>query len=293
MMHEAITLHCDAAVCEVFPSLGGSLGSWRVGTQDMLRRASEPDIAASNPLGMASFPLVPYSNRIGNARFDWNGKSFAIKPNFAPEPHAIHGIGWTRPWTIAAQTVDSITLTLDTDADDEWPWPFRAKQHIVLGADRLTLYLSAVNMADTNVALAFGHHPYFDAEGATLQFAAERVWMSGPDALPCEAVVPAHSFDFSMPVPIAGRSVDHCFTGVSATTKIVWADRHYGLDISASALLPAAVVYIPESGDAFCYEPVPHLNNALNMSDCEASMPSVAPNESFCSRIDFVVRPRE
>jgi aldose 1-epimerase len=291
--HHAVTLQCGTSVCEIYPSLGGSLGCWRLGTQNMLRTASRSDIAAGNLLGMASFPLVPYSNRIGNAQFNWNGRSHTITPNFAPEPHAIHGVGWTRPWTIAAQTADSVKLSLETDADDEWPWSFRAEQHIFLTTDRLTLHLSAINAADTPVPLAFGHHPYFDTEGATLQFAGERVWMSGPDALPREAIVPDGSFDFSTPAPVVGRNVDHCYTGVMRPAKIVWADRSYGLDIVASENLPAAVVYIPANGGAFCYEPVPHLNNALNMAGNQAPMPVVAPKESFRSRIDFVVRPRQ
>jgi aldose 1-epimerase len=292
-MHEAVELQCGSSVCNIFPSLGGSLGSWRVGTQDMLRAADPADIKAGELLGMASFPLVPYSNRIGNAQFEWNGVSHAIAPNFAPEPHAIHGVGWTRPWTITALTANSIIITLHAEADDQWPWPFRAEQHIIVEHDRLTLHLSAVNKADMPVPLAFGHHPYFDAGGAALQFAAEHVWMSGPDTLPREAIVPCSGFDFSTPAPVADRNVDHCYSGTAGPAKIAWADRRFGLDIIASDSLSAAVVYIPASGRAFCYEPVPHLNNAINMPDCPAPMPIVAPGDCIYSRIDFVVRPRE
>jgi galactose mutarotase-like enzyme len=43
----------------------------------MLRTASAEAIAAHDPLGMASFPLVPYSNRIADARFGWAGQTHA------------------------------------------------------------------------------------------------------------------------------------------------------------------------------------------------------------------------
>jgi aldose 1-epimerase len=292
-MHKAVELHCGTSVCTVFPSLGGSLASWKVGTQNMLRTANPKDIAAGNLLGMASFPLVPYSNRIGYAQFEWNGVSHTIAPNFAPEPHAIHGVGWTQPWTVAAQTANAITLSLHTEDNDQWPWPFRAEQRIVVERDRLTLHLSAFNKADTPVPLAFGHHPYFDSEGATLQFAAAWVWDVGSDALPQQAAAPNGRFDFSRPTPVAGRGVDHCYTGVRGPAKIVWADRPHSLDIIASDNLPAAVVYAPASGNAFCYEPVPHLNNALNMAIVQDSMPIIAPGKSFQSRIDFVLRARQ
>ena len=59
-----------------------------------LRRTDGTAIETDDPLQFASFPLVPFSNRIADGRFEWDGEQIEIDPNFAPEPHAIHGVGW-------------------------------------------------------------------------------------------------------------------------------------------------------------------------------------------------------
>ena len=59
------TLTAGASRLTLVPEAGGAIAAWRVGDQRMFY---ETDIAAApewDPLAMASFPLVPYSNRIG------------------------------------------------------------------------------------------------------------------------------------------------------------------------------------------------------------------------------------
>jgi aldose 1-epimerase len=51
--------------------------------------------------------------------------------------------------------------------------------------------------------------------------------------------------------------------------------------------LPSAVVYIRNGADGFCFEPVPHLNNALNLPDWEPAMPIVGPGEKFSASVRF------
>jgi aldose 1-epimerase len=272
-----LSLMKGRARCNIHAAIGGSLGRWSIGEQDMLRRASPAAVASRDVLGMSTFPLVPYSNRIGDARFDWHGERIALRPNFAPEQHAIHGVGWLRSWTIAAQDDASATLQLEHFGDEDWPWPFLAQQRVLLDEDRLTLELTVVNRAPEAVPLAFGHHPYFDAGGATLTFAADRVWLSGPDSLPTIAIEPAGPLAFGGRVPVAGRDVDHCYTGVRGSAMIDWADRPMMLEVTTVPPLPVAVVYVPRTGSAFCFEPVPHINNALNMLGQHPAMPIVSP----------------
>lgn len=282
-----LTIGSAGSVCTVYPKLGGSLGGWVVAGQAMLRTTGTKAILAGDPLGMASFPLVPFSNRIGNGRFKWSGATVALARNFLPEPHAIHGIGWQRAWTVADHANDALTLTLAHAGDDSWPWPFDAEQRITVAHRRLTLALSVCNRAAQPVPLAFGHHPYFDQAGATLQFAADRVWMAGDDALPIRPQAPAGDFDFRAPAAVAGRSIDNCYAGVAGPVRIDWTGRPLALAITASPRLPAAVVYIDPDADSFCFEPVPHINNALNLPGHAPAMPIMAPDQWFRATIDL------
>jgi aldose 1-epimerase len=280
---EQVSIVDGDSICTICPALGGSITGWSVGGQDMLRRADAAAIASGDPLAMASFPLVPFSNRIGHARFMWGGQEIALTANFAPEPHAIHGTGWKEAWDVTEQGDSHCLLTLFHNADPHWPWSFEASQSFTLSDGALEIRLSAVNRADQPVPLAFGHHPYFDCEGAQLTFAASSVLMSGDDALPTEAIVPAGQFDFSSRGAVAGRNIDHCYAGWDGRARIQWTGRPLALEITAD--MAAAVVYIPPGGSAFCFEPVPHINNALNRPGDLPAMPIIAPGESFTATI--------
>jgi aldose 1-epimerase len=276
-----LTIGRGDATCTIYPELGGSLGSWRVAGQNMLHPASAATVAAGDLLGMASFPLVPFSNRIADGQFAWAGQPVELAKNFAPELHAIHGVGWQRTWAISEQQDSAVTLTLSHTDDSYWPWPFAAEQRISVDQHRLTLALSVRNLADHAAPLAFGHHPYFDAAGATLRFAADLVWVTGNDGLPSTPLPPDFRFDFRNGAPVEGRDIDHCYAGVSGPAWISWADRPLALEVSSSPQLEAAVVYVPKDGDAFCFEPVPHINNALNLPGHAPAMPIIAASGTF------------
>ncbi len=282
-----IRLKDGDAVCEIYPAIGGSLGRWSIGDQSMLRTAGAAAIGSKAILDMSSFPLVPYSNRIGQAKFDWNGRPVQLAANFAPEPHAIHGVGWTREWSVEAHTASTLTLALRHDGDADWPWPFTARQDIALSGKTLTIACNATNFATEAVPLAFGHHPYFDAERATLAFEADLVWLADSIGLPTTAVPPHGDFDFSCGRAVAGRNIDNCYVGVSGPATIAWEGRALALSIASTPQLPAAVVFIPQDGAAFCFEPVPHINNALNRPDERPGMPVIAPGVSFEATIHF------
>jgi aldose 1-epimerase len=283
----SMTLTNGDSICTILPEIGGGLSNWRIGDQDMFRCATQSAMAARDPLGLATFPLVPFSNRIGNGMFDWNGETIAIEKNFAPEPHAIHGVGWKRAWRVERHSDSSVTLILSHSPDANWPWAFEARQVVTLDKTGLTLALSARNLSAQAVPLAFGHHPYFDVAGATMAFAAERMWTTGSDGLPSGTVKPDGQFDFSLPQPVKGRDIDHCYAGIAGRARITWSGRRFALEVTSTPPMAAAVVYIPKGGDAFCFEPVPHITNALNLPDHVPAMPVVGAGAQFEAKIVF------
>jgi aldose 1-epimerase len=283
----AFTLVHGTDHCELLPNVGGSIGGWTVQGQPMLRPASADRIAARDAFGMGSFPLVPYSNRIANGRFEWDGNIVTLARNFPPEPHAIHGVGFQRPWHVQERSADSALLALHHRPDASWPWSFEASQRITIADGILTLHLSAINLEPHPVPLAFGHHPYFPQPGAYLSFRAQRVWLIGEDGLPSLSVKPTGKFDYGQATPVEPGDVDHCFTGWSGPAYISWREKPLALEIKHSRELSSAVVYIRNKAEGFCFEPVPHINNALNMRGQEPAMPIVAPGETFGASIRF------
>ncbi len=190
-------------------------------------------IADADPFGLASFPLVPYSNRIGNAEFEWEGNLIALARNFPPELHSIHGVGFELPWSVQSRSAHSAVLSLSSRPGAGWPWPFDAQQRISLASGLLTIDMSAVNLSDRAVPLAFGHHPYFPREGASLRFRAKGVWLVGDDGLPSLRVKPFDRFDYSKGKSAARGPIDHCFTGWDGSAYIEWSEQPLALEITA------------------------------------------------------------
>src|SRR5512145_718512 len=98
-------LHAGALRLALRPDLGGSIaGLWHRETP--LLRSTEP-VALASSRAAACYPLVPYSNRIGYARFRWKGNDHTTRPNFGDSPHSVHGLGWQRPWeTVSSSAVE-------------------------------------------------------------------------------------------------------------------------------------------------------------------------------------------
>jgi aldose 1-epimerase len=141
----------------------------------------------------------------------------------------------------------------------------------------------ARNIGDKVSPLAFGHHCYFDGAEARLRFKAKRYYANGPDMLPLDAVAVAAATDFTFDRRVADGDFDNCFGGWDGKARIGWAGKGYALSIESD--MPQAVLFTPKGEDFFCFEPVPHINNALNRT--HGDMPGIAPGCSYKSHIRF------
>lgn len=283
-MTQSIQIACGESECQLLPHIGGSIGGWRVGGQNMLRRA----VADNDPLATSSFPLVPYSNRIASGCFDWAGERVSLPPHPIAYPHAIHGVGWQRAWEVTQSRTDAVHMALHHIADSGWPWSFYAEQIVSIGPDWLTIDMTARNDADHAVPLAFGHHLYFDCAGAQLQFSAQCIYPVGPDMLPMAPEELNSATNFTQGLPIASYALDNCFGKWDGKAQIAWDERDMVAHIESD--LPHAVLYTPSGDDYFCFEPVPHISNALNRP--EGDMPVISANELFRATIRLKAIPK-
>jgi aldose 1-epimerase len=147
-----LRIACGDSLCSLLPQAGGSIGGWRVNGQEMFRSALDDN----DPLKSASFPLVPYSNRIADARFDWNGEKVQLVADDLSPPHAIHGLGWKRPWEVKETGTEFATLELHHSPDANWPWPFAAEQKFSVDESSLSVKMTARNLADCADFRGFG-----------------------------------------------------------------------------------------------------------------------------------------
>jgi len=273
------------------PQTGGSVVSWTIAGQPILRRAN-PN--ATDARGNACYPLVPFSNRVAGRRFTFAGHTYEL-PALLGE-WAIHGAGWQCPWTAEAISHWDATLTLDYPGGKLWPFAFRATQRFELEPDRLIVTMRITNTYKTPTPAAIGLHPFFHRSADTwLQTNATSVWQSGADKIPTTNTPVPPDWDFSTARPLDDADIDHCFAGWSGQATLTWADRANRLHIQAGPPFGHLVLYVPKRQDHLAIEPVSNMNDALNhMTTTEDhGMVVLEPGQSLEGRISMTLEDAE
>lgn len=250
-----VQLTSGALRCDIKPELGGCIAGLWLGDVPVLRSTPAQTLSAVRQAG--SFPLVPFSNRVAQAALQWAGTSHPLVRLRADEPHAIHGVGWQRPWSVLDQQADFALLAFEHQADEAWPFAFDSSQAFRLTGDTLELTLSITNQSAVAAPVGLGWHPYFvKRANSHIRFAAAGRWEMGTDKLPTHRA-PSTGLD----TDVATLTVDHCFDGWSGQVELI--DELLRVRISAN--LSRLVVYTGAALDVVAIEPVSHVNNAINL----------------------------
>ena len=251
-----LTLQSGALRCEIVPALGGCIAGLWCNERPVLR--STPSAQLQSVRNSASYPLVPFSNRIGAGILHWRGRTWQLPLNFAPEAHTIHGVGWERAWAVLQADGSSAHLQYEHAADASWPFAFRAEQRFVLRPDGLELAMTVHNEAGEAAPLGLGWHPYFAKDAAThIRFHATGRWDMDAGKLPTQRR--PHS---GLDTDCGELVVDHCFDGWDGRVEL----RHAAQRITVQSDLRHLVVFTTPQRDNIAVEPVSHVNNALALA---------------------------
>ena len=263
------TLSSGALSLLLAPANGGSIARFEydagAGMQIPVFRGTCDGAAAI--LDHASFPLVPFCNRIAGGRFSFRGREVALAPNLSGEASPLHGQGWIARWRVDRLAGASAELSF-RHAAGEWPWEYEARQRFALDPGGLSLELSCTNLSGEPMPCGLGHHPYFPCTAATrLDTSAEWAWTIDADVLPV-ARVPARGRYRLEGRAACGQGLDNGFGGWSGRALID--DPAWPFRIALSA--PDARffhLYSPPGGGFFAAEPVGHAPGALNAPEAE------------------------
>lgn len=259
-----LTLRAGDLSLEIVPQIGGGIGAFRHLERDIMRPASPDALNTRDPLGLACFPLAPFSNRIAYGTFTFDGIAVSLPPNMRGHPHAIHGQAWQAAWQVADVRGDAASLRYDHQAGD-WPWAYRVTQETALTSSGFAHSIALENISNRAMPAGLGLHPYFPVTPrCTLTAAVAGVWSTAPDGLPVAHEAPPPAWNLTNGAAMADIAVDNCFTGWSGQARIDWPEWRLALKIEADTPLHHLVVYAPPDGDFFCVEPVSHMTDAVN-----------------------------
>lgn len=267
MNQAAIVLASGALELRLRPDIAGGIARFdhvADGTRTpIMRGVDDPSTA----LDCASFPLVPYSNRIRDGRFTYRGRTIAIRPNMPGDANPLHGQGWLAPWTVSSRDRTGAELAFVHEAG-EWPWSYEARQVFHLDEGGLDLTLTCRNLSDDRMPCGLGLHPYFDCTAATrLDTSVTGVWTIDQTVLPVDLVPATGRYDLANRA-ICGQDLDNGFEGWSGEARIATPGEPIMLRMTSTSA-SRFQVYSPPSGHLFVAEPVQAANAALNEPEKE------------------------
>ena len=260
------------------PDYGCCWKSLRINLRGKWIDLLKPLEGKTTPLHFGSYVMAPWSNRIVQGVFEFEGKTYQLRKNF-PDDTAIHGDVRTRPWTVSVLTQERFEAVLDSREFPDFNFPFKVKfKHVLeLSGGELKMSLFIENLDRARIPAGFGFHPFFKRrltdldEDIIVLLPAEKVY-------PDEKCIPT-----GPPVKVSGPkdlrserflgnpNLDDCYTGLNShLIRLVYpgskVEVHYRIDPVFSHL----VIYAPNEADNtprdfVAVEPVTHVNNGFNL----------------------------
>ncbi|MBM6580714.1 aldose 1-epimerase [Microvirga sp. BT689] len=280
---------------DLAPSIGGTIAGFWHDDAALMRETPEQALRDGLVRQTSCYPLIPYSNRIAQGRFSFEGVEHRLALNFGDHPHSIHGNAWHKPWQVAEVEEPRCRLVLihRPEGDGAWGWPFayRAEQIFELSPDGLKLTLMLVNTDHRPMPAGLGLHPFFPKRpGVRLQFAAERVYPNCESSLPMDSMPVPPVWNYRAMRELGEPHLDNCFASWNGIAHIAYPQEKTALNIEADPLFGHLVVYVPTGRDFFAVEPVSHMNNAINRPDpVSHGLMVLGPGERLTARVRFGV----
>lgn len=281
------------------PSLGGAVAAWQLeGAQGKIDILRPWDGHNTDLYSLASFPMVPWSNRISAGGFSQAGVFHPIAPNRIGEPYPIHGDGWLQPWCICQPFADTLEMNLVSTQFEGNPYAYHALQRFVLRDGGMDQTLTVTHTGAQALPYGLGQHPWFLRSPSTrLHTQVQGLWLSGADPLPTEHT---HTFPPSWdPRPgmdVNGTLVDNAYTGWCGQASISWPEHELELTMRVPDIQDRGrndgycLLYRPPVGSAFCFEPVTHPIDAFHV-DGAPGLRMLNTGESLTLQVEWRFKP--
>lgn len=299
----------SGATAKVLVSLGFNCFSWRPVLDDGPREMlwSHPDFAAGGerPSGSGIPLLFPFPGRIGQARFRFGNREYALEPGDA-FGNAIHGFVHKRPWRIVDQQPARIVGQFQASVDDpailrHWPSDFRIRVGYEVRGSELVSDVHYENTGNAPLPCGFGTHAYFRlplTESAvtdeTLIHAPVNTLWEMHEMLATGRLMPIPpELAVANGAPLAGRQFDTMFTGLRPESDGLvhtWLREPISgrtLTQRFDTSFTQCIVYTPPHREAICIEPYTCIPDAFRLAaeGHKTGLQVLAPGESFGSTI--------
>ncbi|GBQ84588.1 aldose 1-epimerase [Gluconacetobacter johannae DSM 13595] len=291
-----IELAAGNARLGLLPDLGGAIAHWTSGATQLLHPVRDLNLLAQKGRRVAGYPLLPFSNRVADGRFHFEGEDYRLSPNFGGETHAIHGNGWEHAWELELLSDASATLVLSWHPPHgaevvEWPFAYCAQLRFDLREDSLSIGMLIENTDSRPQPVGMGFHPYFPRRsGLRLGFSADTVWTSDERNLPSLRVPATGAWSFEHMRAIDGQAIDNCYAEWPGAAFLRWPNEGLALTVEADEPFRHLVLFTPPDKPYIAVEPVSNMNDGLNHPGIvDRGVRVLAPGAKLEGHIRFVL----
>ena len=281
----------------VHPDHGASLSryDWRPATSadwtPVMRAVTPDDLERRGSAAAAMFVMLPFANRLPASRLIGKDREWSLTRN-TDDPLPIHGIGWQHAWEVSEATPAGAVLRFRAEGGSEGP-RFDARISYALNDASLTVGMVLKNTSDTAVAMGMGLHPFFPRlEQTRLTFRSVSVLGEGAGHIPDASLNWPEWLDFRRGRTVDGRWRNNAYPGWSRSAVIEQPDIGYRLHIGGDPVFGDAMLYVPENGADFAFEPQTHTSgasNPLESVDGRTAMRLVPEGEAIEGAVKFDV----
>jgi galactose mutarotase-like enzyme len=203
----------EAIVTEV----GATLRAYRLGDWSVLDGFSVDEWAT----GGRGQVLAPWPNRLGDGRYEFNGRTAQAALDEPERSNAIHGTVRWLPWRLDAHVQNVVALVCAIHPTPGYPYSVSLRVEYRLGRDGLQVSSVATNLGTDTAPFGLGFHPYLRAaagpiDGCVLRLPATQRLVLDDRGLPTGDARPVAGteFDFTVGRTIGPTSLDTAYQGL-------------------------------------------------------------------------------
>ena len=281
------TIRNECYTLEVLPEMGASILNLRSASgRPVMREVKLEDVKTSSQC--ASFTLAPYSNRIRDAKFPFEGRQIELTPT-TKDGLAQHGDVRNRPWQAQPSgTGQRLSCRFDSRnfSDMNWPWAFTLGVDYTLHGPHFDTTITLTNTDTREMPAGVGFHPYFtrlqDGLDPLLSFGASLIYDTDERLLPTGEARPVQPHeDYRHPSRVGERQIDRGYTAWDQIAVLDWGNRR--LTLTADNIFSHLIVYTAPDG-SLALEPVSHATDTFNLAAQGVGgvdMRTLAPGQSL------------
>ncbi|WP_116113063.1 aldose 1-epimerase family protein [Austwickia chelonae] len=220
----------------VVTEVGAVLRRYEVDGDDVIMPFARDEL----PPAVHGAVLLPWPNRLGAGRYDFEGVTYQLPLNEPERGNANHGLVLHTRWEMAVTRPESVTLRLDLVPRSGYPFLISSRITYCLGEHGLDVDVTTQNQSDRTAPYGVGFHPWLSPgpsqiDECSLQVEADRWVETDQRLLPVRETQIPDRLDFRRPRRLGRTVIDDGFVGLSTAGSSVRLIRPDGTRIICRA----------------------------------------------------------